>query len=98
MERFFRAAVEVNGSLQTKMNASDDPAGFAYEEGKKYLASFQSNIKPETIKDTVEDPTETRNNSATEAPSLASATAQASNSNPVEKDESLNEMFADQSY
>ena len=98
MEKIFMIMTTTDDTLATQMNASADPAKFAYDAAKTYRDSLLKPEVAETITDIVESPTETRNKSAVAAPSIASATAQTSNTTPVEKDESLNEMFADQKY
>lgn len=94
LEKVFMLMTVTDDTLATQMNASADPARFAYDTAKAYRDSLLAPQTPETIQDVVAqvDPVKP-------VPSLARATAGASNSIPVvEDEESMDEMFADQSY
>ena len=92
LEKVFMLMTTTDDTLAVQMNASADPARFAYDTAKAYRADLLKPETPETIQDVVaqvERP----------VPSLASATAQTSNSTPeIAEEESMDEMFADQKY
>ena len=99
-ESVFYVLAQQDESLKREMFASPDPAQFAYEEGKAYMKGLEDAAEARYLarnKDP-EKPSEETEPSAIKVPSLAKATAQASNSTPVEKDEDLDDMFEDQAY
>jgi hypothetical protein len=96
MESGFMTAVKVNPDLQAQMNAEPDPAKFAYDEGKKYLLGLAKRFAPKDETEVTE--TEEPTLKLVKTPNLAKATAQAPNSIPAEKEETLGEMFEDQPY
>jgi len=77
---------------------SKDPALFAYTQGKAYLQSLRDGALAEVEAEKTPDIPEKTVPSALNVPSLATATAQASNSTAVEKDNDLDDMFEDQAY
>lgn len=84
VETIFSAFAQQDPVLKQQLLNHADPAKFAYEKGKEFLAGLQET--PNVTKP-LEIP-----------PSLATATAQGSNSIEVEKDEDLLEMFGDLKY
>jgi len=99
MEKVFSVLNAYDPTLADEM--IKDPrsaAKFAYDKGKEYIDSLKGT--PEEISKEVSELSEAekRLKSAVTAPSLASATAQASNSTPVEVEEDLDTMFGDQAY
>lgn len=95
MEKVFELAAAEDQSLISKMLASDNPAKFAYEEGKKYREKYLG-AKPEETKEP--SPAEKRNNQALSGANLATATAQEKNTPTPEKELELDDVFDDQSY
>ncbi len=88
MERLFQVMVSTDPSLAEKRIASGNEPLFAYESAKKYKDEILGAIgKTET-------PTET----LTDLPNLAKATDKGSNAVHVEKEEDMNDIFADQPY
>lgn len=96
VEEVFYVLANLNEDLKQDMFDSKDPALFAYTEGKAYLQSLRDGALAEVEKDPIIP--EKVVPSALNVPSLATATAQASNSIQVEKDNDLDDMFDDQKY
>ena len=93
MEKIFEIMTTSDDSLIGDMLASPDAASFAYNTAKEYRASLIGG-KPE-----VEAEIETEvKKSGVDAPSLATATATASNTVQVEKEEDIDDVFADMKY
>lgn len=90
MERIFELMTAADNSLVEKMFASGNEAKFAYETAKAYKESLLPTAQTETE--------ETEETSITEVPNLAKATAQASNLPQVEKEATIEDVFADQEY
>ena len=98
VEEVFYILANLDEGLKQDMFDSKDPALFAYTKGKEYLQSQRDTIIAELeAKKNPDLPTKSKSESF-KAPSLASATAQDSNSTEVEKDENLDDMFEDQAY
>lgn len=99
MERIFEIMVAGDATLFDKMIASGDEVGFAYSAAKAYETSVMGGITTKTEK-TDQEPTEAelRNKSAVDAPNLATATAQASNSQQLEKESDIDDVFEDMKY
>ncbi len=113
VETTFYVLAQHNPALKQEMFDSKDPAAFAYEKGNEWMAEQRAKIvaeleadgytkkeakaasddivDAEIISETVEAP-------KVKTPSLATATAAASNTIPVEKDEDIKDMFEDQAY
>lgn len=89
MEKIFGLMVADDPTLADKMLASGDEAKFVYDTAKKYKEEL---LKPETKSEEKPEP------SHIDGANLATATAQKSNTDKVEKEESLDEMFDDQIY
>lgn len=109
IEDVFYGLANRDESLKREMFDSKDPATFAYEKGKEHLASQREKLRDELIAegytkadaDEVSDAvitSETKETPKKKVPSLATATAAASNSTQVEKEEDINDMFGDQAY
>lgn len=100
-ESVFYVLASQDETLKREMFASPDPAQFAYEEGKAYMKGLEDAAEVRFLarnKDPDEPSKEPEDTKIAKVPSLAKATAQASNSTPVEKDEDLDDMFEDQVY
>jgi len=103
MEKAFVFLCGYDSSLIEEMRGSKNPALFAYEKGQEYLNSQKEALVAELIasgytkKEAKEEVEETAKK-VVNAPSLVTATSVASNSTPVEQEESFNEMFDDQGY
>jgi len=89
MERIFEIMTIHDNSLIDRMFASGDEAKFAYEAAKAYKEGIIG--KPDAIPEPVKA-------SALDVPNLATATTQASNMPEVEKEDGIDDIFADQSY
>jgi len=110
VEQIFYVLAQQDPSLTQDMMDSNDPAKFAYEKGKEwqdgqreklianliadgYTKSDASDISDaEIISETAEKVKKVK------TPNLATATAAASNTVRVEKEEDIADMFEDQSY
>jgi hypothetical protein len=95
MEAIFEIMVASDVSLIDKMLANEDGGKFAYDTAKAYK---QSLIGKPTEKVNEPSETETRNKSAVDAPSLATATSVASNTQEIEKEATIDDIFADQNW
>jgi len=93
VENIFSAFARQDPTLLQSFFDSPDPAKFAYDKGKEILAGLNKGEIPKTP-----EPSEEKPSSALTTPSLATATAQASNTTHVEKDIDLDDMFDDQKY
>lgn len=111
IEQVFYVLANQDKELAQEMWDSNDPAAFAYEKGKEHLAAQRDKLRDELIAegytkadaDDISDAeitseTKTEPKSKPKVPSLAKATAAASNSVQVEKDEDIDDMFGDQQY
>jgi hypothetical protein len=97
MENIFSIMLASDQSLMGKMLESGNEVEFAYNAAKGYKASLLGGVAEKT--ETVEpSESELRNKSATELPNLAKATAQASNTNQLEKESDIDDIFEDQKY
>lgn len=97
MEQIFDILSVRNPEIRQGMFESSDPVGYAYEKAKAYHDEV---MKPEKVL-TTEMPDESEFDEKPKPkskPNLAKASAGASNKVEVEKDESLGDVFADQSY
>lgn len=90
MEQLFLVIASNNPGLVSSMQNSADPAAFAYEAAKAY--------RDEALQRAQGTPEQTQPEPVKQRPNLATATAQATTGIQAEKDETLEEMFADQSY
>lgn len=93
VENIFSAFARQDPALLQEFFTSPDPAKFAYDKGKEILAGLNKGEAPKAPELSEEKPSP-----ALKTPSLATATAQASNSTEVEKDIDLDDMFDDQKY
>lgn len=100
MERIFEIMVASDRTLFDKMIASGNEVEFAYTAAKAYKTSIMGGIAAKPAETVVKEPTEAelRNKSAVDAPNLATATAQASNSQQLEKEADIDDVFADVGY
>lgn len=92
MEKIFELMTTSDESLIGDMLASQDAASFAYNKAKEYKASLIGG-KPE-----VEPEVEVEKSEVDAPISLATATATASNTVQVEKEEDIDDVFADIKY
>ena len=95
MEAIFQVMTATDRGLVDKMLLSENPAKFAYDTAKTYKESL---LKVAPKVETEPSESEKRNKSATEVPNLAPATAQASNSQQIEKEATIDDVFADIGY
>jgi len=95
MERVFQFMTAEDPSLVEKMFASGNEAKFAYDTAKLYKESL---LKPAEETKTELSDDEKRNKSALEMPNLATATAQAKNTETLEKEADIEDVFADVGY
>lgn len=98
MEELFYVLANQNEDLKQEMFKSPDPAKYAYDASKSYLQAQKDTLLAEINAENTTETEEVPKNPALKAPSLATATAQASNSAPVEKEEALEDLFGDQAY
>lgn len=95
MEKVFEIMTLSDESLVGKMLASEDPAKFAYDSARQYRESLLGKV--EVVKES-EPEVDERKESAVKAPNLATATAQGKNTPEIEKEDDLEDVFADQEY
>ena len=109
MEQTFMILAGKDSTLIDKMQASPEPAKFAYDTAKEFANTERQKLKDEVRKELLAeqgksdpDPELTeeqkRNKSAVETPNLATAAATEKNTVHVESDEGLDEVFADIKY
>lgn len=92
MEQIFQLMTVSDKTLVDQMFASGNEAKFAYDTAKAHKASL---LAPATE---VVTETEKPDTSITEMPNLATATAQAKNTQALEKEADIEDVFADVSY
>lgn len=95
MEAIFQIAAAKDPGLVDKMLSSESPAQFAYDSGKAYKESLLK-VVPDVKTELTEE--QKRNKSAVEVPNLATATAQAKNTETLEREADIEDVFADQEY
>jgi len=92
MEQIFQLMTVSDKTLVEKMFASGNEAKFAYDTAKEYKESLIGG-KPEIVEET-----QTTDKSAIEVPNLAKVTAQAKNTQGLDKEEDIDDVFADMQY
>lgn len=92
MEKVFEVMTLSDDSLVGKMLASEDPAKFAYDSAKQYRDSLFGKVGK------VEEPEVEVKEPVVKTPNLATATAQGKNTPDLEKEDDLEDVFADQEY
>jgi len=109
-ENTFLFLASKDKTLVDEMNKHPEPARYAYEKAVEFenskMSSLEERIRAKIMAElgqTTEsksEPSEAekRKKSALNTPSLTKATATDSNTQPIEKDEDLDGMFADQAY
>jgi len=95
LENIFMVLSAQTPSLVEELNIHPDPARFAYEKGKAYLDNQKEMLRAEILSEQSPEPEE---KPKVRTPNLATATAQASNTTPIEEEEAMDEMFGDMPY
>lgn len=96
LEKVFELMSVEDPSLVNEMLNHPDPASFAYEKAKAYKAEVLKSLSGET--EETETESQKRNKTATQMPNLATATAKGRTIPDVEKEEDIEDVFADQTY
>lgn len=96
MEKIFEIMSIADPSLVGKMLNSGDEAKFAYDAAKTYKQELLG--VTETVEKEKPSAAQKRNDEALDTPNLATATAQASNTTQLEKEESLDDLFDDDEW
>lgn len=105
-EEIFVALARKNPFLVQQMNASANPAKFAYQTAvehldteklrdPKYKETLKEEIRQQVLAELQKKPEEIRKKSALEVPDLTQATAAGKNSDKVEKESTLDDIISD---
>jgi len=107
VEKDFMFLANRDQNLIKEMNDSPDPARYAYEKAKAYTEAKEEEIRAKILAEAQGDKvveeeelseSEKRNKLATQVPDLTKAAAKGVNSEPLETDEALGDMFGDSKF
>lgn len=109
VEKTFIDLAKANPFLVHQMNASPNPARFAYKTAKehleiqqlkdpKYREKLEAELREKILSEMKDKRPDKKKTSAVQVPDLTKATAVASNTSPVEKLEDLNDILRDSPF